>query len=102
MYLTSKGKVPRQAHVGIPDGLSEEEHGRDGFAGPVSHLYRNHPPTGWVRIEGPLKPRAFLCRLPASEEPALLRPPLDSKAQPAQARLQPVLHPIDARLVVTP
>lgn len=72
MYLTSKGKVPRQAHVGIPDGLCEEEHGRDGFAGPVSHLYRSHPPTGWVRIEGPLKPRAFLCRLPLSEEPTLL------------------------------
>lgn len=72
MYLTSKGKVPRQAHVGIPDGLCEEEHGRNGFAGPVSHLYRSHPPTGWVRIDGPLKPRAFLCRMPALDEPVLL------------------------------
>jgi homogentisate 1,2-dioxygenase len=61
MYLNRKGKVPNQAHVGIPDGLCEEEHGREGFAGPVSHLYRTHPPTGWVRIEGPLKPRAFAC-----------------------------------------
>lgn len=61
MYLNQKGKVPRQAHVGIPEGLCEEEHGRQGFAGPVSHLYRSHPPTGWISIEGPLKPRAFAC-----------------------------------------
>lgn len=73
MYLNSKGKVPRQAHVGIPEGLCEEEHGRNGFAGPVSHLYRTHPPTGWVRIDGPLRPRAFLCQSPASsEEPFLM------------------------------
>ena len=45
----------------IPEGLYEEEHGRHGFSGPASHLYRRHPPTGWVRIEGPLRPRAFAC-----------------------------------------
>lgn len=61
MYLMKKGKVPNQAHVGIPEGLCEEEHGRRGFAGPSSHLYRAHPPTGWVRIDGPLRPRAFAC-----------------------------------------
>lgn len=61
MYLNKKGKAPNQAHVGIPEGLCEEEHGRQGFSGPVSHLYRAHPPTGWVKIEGPLKPRAFAC-----------------------------------------
>jgi len=61
MYLNRKGKVPNQAHVGIPEGLCEEEHGREGFAGPASHLYRTHPPTDWVKIEGPLKPRAFDC-----------------------------------------
>ena len=72
MYLNRKGKVPRQAHVGIPEGLCEEEHGRNGFAGPVSHLYRTHPPTGWVRIEGPLRPRAFLCQSPVSSEPVLM------------------------------
>ena len=63
MYLNRKGKVPNQAHVGIPEGLCEEEHGREGFAGPVSHLYRAHPPTDWVQIDGPLKPRAFACAL---------------------------------------
>src|SRR6184192_1665333 len=59
MYLVKKGKAPNQAHVGIPDGLHEEEHGRRGFNGPSSHLYRTHPPTGWVRIDGPLRPRAY-------------------------------------------
>lgn len=62
MYLLKKGLVPNQAHVGIPDGLHEEEHGRSGFSGPASHLYRQHPPTAWSRIDGPLRPRAFLVR----------------------------------------
>jgi homogentisate 1,2-dioxygenase len=61
MYLTRRGKVPSQAHVGIPEGLYEEEHGRNGFAGSVSHLYRTHPPTAWVNIDGKLRPRAFAC-----------------------------------------
>ncbi|HEY9744845.1 MAG TPA: homogentisate 1,2-dioxygenase [Oculatellaceae cyanobacterium] len=61
MFPLNKGVTVRQAHVGIPEGLYEEEHGRDGFYGPVSHLYRTHAPTGWSRIEGPLKPRAFDC-----------------------------------------
>jgi homogentisate 1,2-dioxygenase len=61
MYFQKKGAAPVQAHVGIPEGLHEEEHGREGFSGPSSHLYRTHPPTGWSRIEGPLRPRAFQC-----------------------------------------
>ncbi len=61
MYLIKKGNIPNQAHVGIPEGLCEEEHGRHGFSGPSSHLYRKHPPTAWVRIDGPLRPRAFSC-----------------------------------------
>ena len=61
MYLTRKGHSPRQAHVNIPSGLYEEEHGRKGFAGPASHLYRTHPPTNWLRIDGPCRPRAFHC-----------------------------------------
>lgn len=55
----SKGKVTKQAHVRIPEGTFEEEHGREAFAGRASHLYRTHPPTAWTRIEGPLRPRAF-------------------------------------------
>lgn len=54
-----RGKVARQAHVGIPEGTYEEEVARDGFAGPASHLYRQHPPVGWTRIEGDVRPRAY-------------------------------------------
>jgi homogentisate 1,2-dioxygenase len=59
MIPLSKGKVARQAHVGLPDGTFEEEHGREAFDGRASHLYRAHPPTAWVRIEGDLSPRAY-------------------------------------------
>src|SRR5207244_1412514 len=55
----SRGRVARQAHVGLPEGTYEEEHGREAFAGRASHLYRTHPPTAWVRIEGPLRPSAY-------------------------------------------
>ena len=59
MIHYSKGRVPRQAHVSIPEGLFEEEHGRNGFAGRVSQFYHLHPPTEWTRIEGPLRPRGI-------------------------------------------
>ena len=59
MFPLSKGKVAKQAHVGLPDGTYEEEHGREAFEGRASHLYRSHPPTAWVRIEGDLTPRAY-------------------------------------------
>jgi homogentisate 1,2-dioxygenase len=63
-----KGRVARQAHVGIPAGLVEEEHGREAFAGPVSHLYRTTPPTAWVDVDGPLRPAAYdLNRLSPSD-----------------------------------
>lgn len=58
-FVFSKGKVTKQAHVGIPEGTYEEEHGRETFFGRASHLYRTHPPTAWTRIEGPLRPRAL-------------------------------------------
>jgi homogentisate 1,2-dioxygenase len=59
MFPLVKGKVTKQAHVGLPEGTFEEEHGREAFDGRSSHLYRSHPPTAWVRIEGPLQPRAY-------------------------------------------
>jgi homogentisate 1,2-dioxygenase len=59
MFPQSKGKVTKQAHVGVPAGTYEDEHGREAFAGRAAHLYRSHPPTAWVRIEGPLRPHAF-------------------------------------------
>jgi len=55
----SRGGVTLQPHVRIPEGTFEEEHARQGFFGRTSHLYHRHPPTGWLRIEGPLKPRAY-------------------------------------------
>jgi homogentisate 1,2-dioxygenase len=48
-----RGTASRQAHVALPPGTVEEEHGRSGFYGPASHLYRLHPPTDWVRVDGP-------------------------------------------------
>jgi homogentisate 1,2-dioxygenase len=59
MYPLKKGKVANQAHVGLPDGTFEEEHGRKGFYGKSAHLYHTHPPTGWIRFEGKLRPHCF-------------------------------------------
>ena len=53
----ASGIYTKQAHVKIPEGTYEEEHGRKGFFGRVSHLYRQNMPTGWTNIEGELKPR---------------------------------------------
>jgi homogentisate 1,2-dioxygenase len=53
----ASGTYSKQAHVDIPKGLLEEEHGRKGFFGRVSHLYHENPPVGWTNIEGDLKPR---------------------------------------------
>ena len=54
-----EGKSSRQAHCDLPQGTYEREFGREGFFGPVSHLYHAHPPTGWTKWEGELRPRAF-------------------------------------------
>jgi homogentisate 1,2-dioxygenase len=59
MYFTSQGTHTRQAHKGIPEGCVEEEQGRKGFYGAVSHLIRKKAPTSWQQIEGPLKPRMY-------------------------------------------
>jgi homogentisate 1,2-dioxygenase len=61
MYPLKKGKIASQAHVGLPEGTYEEEHGRKGFYGKSAHLYHTHPPTGWVRFEGKLRPHCFDC-----------------------------------------
>ena len=61
MYLFKKGKVTGQAHVALPEGTFEEEHGRRGFYGKSAHLYHTHPPTGWIRISGRLRPHCFDC-----------------------------------------
>ena len=61
MYPLKKGKTTRQAHVGLPEGTFEEEHGRRGFYGKSAHLYHAHPPTGWIRFEGKLRPHCIDC-----------------------------------------
>ena len=48
-----------QAHVALPEGTVEEEYARNGFFGRYAHLYREHPPVAWTRIEGPLRPRLY-------------------------------------------
>lgn len=59
MYPLKKGQTTRQAHVGLPEGTYEEEHGRKGFYGKAAHLYHAHPPTNWIRFEGKLRPHLF-------------------------------------------
>jgi len=59
MYPLKKGKFASQAHVALPDGTYEEEHGRRGFYGKSAHLYHAHPPTSWIRFEGSLRPHCF-------------------------------------------
>ncbi len=54
-----RGQATTQAHVGLPVGTVEEEHGRRGFYGRATHLYRLNAPTGWTAIEGPLRPHAM-------------------------------------------
>lgn len=54
-----EGKTSRQAHCDLPEGSYEREFGQEGFFGPCSHIYHAHKPTGWVKFDGPLKPRAY-------------------------------------------
>lgn len=54
-----RGRVATQAHVGVPEGTVEEEYARNGFFGRYAHLYREHAPVAWTRIEGPLRPRLY-------------------------------------------
>ncbi|MEZ4467824.1 MAG: hypothetical protein R3F43_26115 [bacterium] len=54
-----RGRVTRQAHVDLPEGTVEEEFGREGFFGRVSHLYRSRSPLGWTAIEGDCRPECL-------------------------------------------
>lgn len=55
----TEGKTSRQAHADLPENTFERELGKEGFYGPATQMYHQHPPTSWTNIEGPLKPRAF-------------------------------------------
>jgi len=59
MHHYWQGKIHSQAHKGIRKDCYEEEQGRDGFYGPVSHLVRKAPSPRWNNIKGSLKPRMY-------------------------------------------
>lgn len=63
-----RGVTSRQAHVSLPPGTVEEEHGRSGFYGPASHLYRLHAPTDWLSVEGPAAHHAYDTRRVTGED----------------------------------
>src|SRR5262252_9935444 len=49
------GIVPRAPHAGpLLRHVYEQEHGRGGFAGKVSHTYHLYPPTNWLPDESRL------------------------------------------------
>ena len=58
-FPRSEGETSHQAHADLPGGTFEREMGRDGFFGPATHFYHRHAPTGWIAVEGNLRPRAF-------------------------------------------
>lgn len=59
MHQYSQGRFTTQGHKGIPEGHYEEEQGRKGFFGQVSHLIKPEGSTRWTNIEGPLRPHLF-------------------------------------------
>jgi len=65
-----EGRTSRQAHTALPDGTYEREMGKEGFFGPATHMYHEHPPTGWTSFEGDLQPRAFDLNRINSEQPS--------------------------------
>lgn len=54
-----EGNASRQAHADFPEDTYEREISKEGFFGPAAFLHHKNPPTGWVKFEGPLQPRAF-------------------------------------------
>ncbi len=69
MHHYEQGLSTKQAHKAIPEGHFEEEQGRKGFFGPVSHLIRKNPSTHWTEIDGPLRPHLYdLVELPKEDK----------------------------------
>jgi len=54
-----EGTAARQAHADIPANSFEREIGREGFSGAAAHMYHRNPPTAWIDIQGPIRPRAL-------------------------------------------
>jgi homogentisate 1,2-dioxygenase len=58
-FVKLEGIATRQAHCDMPAGTYEREIGREGFFGPAAQLHHQHPPTGWLRFDGSLRPHAY-------------------------------------------
>lgn len=69
-FPLQQGQTSKQAHCDLPEGSYEREIGREGFFGPVSHMYHRHAPTSWSAIQGPLRPHCFI--LPSLNAETLL------------------------------
>jgi len=54
-----KSNTPGGTSSRSPDETYEEHFVRHGSKGRSAHLYHAHPPTGWVRVEGRLRPYRF-------------------------------------------
>jgi len=69
--MWTDGETSRQAHCDMPEGTYEREIGREGFFGPASQLHHQHPPTGWIGFDGPLRPHAYdLNNMPGAASPS--------------------------------
>jgi len=85
-FLTPQmeGDAARQAHADIPANSFEREIGREGFYGAATHMYHRNPPTAWLSIDGPIRPRAFNPVLVATTTPS----PWDAMPLVGNAHLQ--------------
>ncbi|MBI1847505.1 MAG: homogentisate 1,2-dioxygenase [Candidatus Rokubacteria bacterium] len=65
------GIVPRAPHAGpLLRHVYEQEHGRGGFAGKVSHTYHLYPPANWLATEARvLEPATFAPRWDGAMRP---------------------------------
>ncbi|MFZ4404080.1 MAG: homogentisate 1,2-dioxygenase [Pseudobdellovibrionaceae bacterium] len=83
MHQYSQGKSTTQGHKGIPENHFEEEQGRKGFFGPVSHIIKPEPSTRWAEIEGDLRPHLYdLVKLAQNQSVAKVPGATDKIATP--------------------
>ena len=97
LFPLRKGLHTRQAHVDLPAGTFEEEHARNGFFGRTTHLYRLHPVTDWMRIEGPLRPHSYDLNGLRPSADAAIRASMFGSTEPAFAPIC-ILHNADVAL----
>lgn len=90
-----EGIASRQAHTDLPADTYERELGKEGFYGPSTQMYHRHPPTGWLTVEGALRPHAFdIKKLTPSKNCPWDAPLLFSNAH-LQIRFMTLAHDMD-------